>query len=93
MDIKMNAGVADKFRALLKEEGGDAVVRIRETKIGPPCKAKLVFLASIDEKEDDDVAGEIEGIPFVINEELVEQYGEDFIISLGEDGVPSIEVA
>ena len=93
MNVKMNDGVADKFRFLLKEEGGDAVVRIRETKIGPPCKAKLIFVASIDEREDGDVAGEIDAIPFVINEELVEQYGEDFVISLGENGIPVIEVA
>jgi Fe-S cluster assembly iron-binding protein IscA len=34
MNISITAEAADKLNALLKEEGGDAVVRIRETKIG-----------------------------------------------------------
>ncbi|MCL1939498.1 MAG: ErpA-related iron-sulfur cluster insertion protein [Desulfovibrionaceae bacterium] len=94
MNVKMNNGVAEKFRALLKEEGGDAAVRIRETKVGTACKARIVLRASIDdEREDDDVVAEIDSIPFVINEELVEQYGLDFVITLGEDGMPEVEAA
>jgi len=34
MNVTMNSGVAEKFRELLDEEGGDAVVRIREAKVG-----------------------------------------------------------
>ena len=34
MNVNMSNGVADKFRELLDEEGDDAVVRIREAKIG-----------------------------------------------------------
>ena len=34
MNVRMKPGVAEKFRGLLEQEGDDAVVRIREAKIG-----------------------------------------------------------
>jgi Fe-S cluster assembly iron-binding protein IscA len=34
MNIAVTNDAAERLRALLEEEGGDAVVRIRETKIG-----------------------------------------------------------
>lgn len=34
MYVTMTDGVAEKFRRLLADEGDDAVVRIREAKIG-----------------------------------------------------------
>lgn len=39
---------------------------------------------SIDERDDDDVEGEIESLPFVINQEVVDQYGLNFSVSLDE---------
>ena len=34
MNVTMSGGVAERFRELLVEEGDDAVVRIREAKLG-----------------------------------------------------------
>ncbi len=84
MRISMTSDVADKLRSLLDQEGADAVVRVRETKIGSACKSKLVLRLSIDEREDDDVEGQVQSLPFVINKELVEQYGSNFSVSLDE---------
>lgn len=36
MNISLTDAAAQKLAALLLEEGEDAVVRIRETKVGPP---------------------------------------------------------
>ena len=39
---------------------------------------------SIDERESGDVEAEIDSIPFVINEDLAEQYGTKFAVALDE---------
>ncbi|MDR0466994.1 MAG: hypothetical protein LBH94_06520 [Deltaproteobacteria bacterium] len=39
---------------------------------------------SIDERENDDIESEIDAIPFVINEDLADQYGRAFAIALDE---------
>lgn len=36
MNITMTAEAKERLSALLAEEGADAVVRIREVKVGPP---------------------------------------------------------
>ncbi|MDR1776653.1 MAG: hypothetical protein LBR31_02325 [Desulfovibrio sp.] len=45
---------------------------------------------SIDEREDDDVEEAVNALPFVINEELFEQYGENYSVTLDENQVPVI---
>ncbi|MDR2819933.1 MAG: ErpA-related iron-sulfur cluster insertion protein [Desulfovibrio sp.] len=85
MDLKIDDDIAAKLRKLLEDEGKDAVVRVRESKIGPPCKAKLVLRLSIDEREDDDVEFNVKSMPFVMNEDLVEQYGENLKVTMTED--------
>ncbi|MEG2173436.1 MAG: hypothetical protein RRY29_09280 [Desulfovibrionaceae bacterium] len=47
---------------------------------------------SIDTREDEDVTGEAQSLPFVINEDLAEQYGENFSVSLDESNVPTVDV-
>jgi hypothetical protein len=85
MDLKIDDDIAAKLRKLLEDEGKDAVVRVRESKIGPPCKAKLVLRLSIDEREDGDVEFNVKAMPFVMNEDLVEQYGENLKVTMTED--------
>lgn len=85
MNIALNDDIKGKLRKLLANEGDDAVVRVREAKIGSACKARTVLRLSIDEREDEDVEATIDSIPFVINEELVEQYGDDFTVEFLED--------
>jgi hypothetical protein len=43
-----------------------------------------VLRLSIDEREDDDVEGVAASLPFVINEELAEQYGREFSVAVDE---------
>ncbi|MDR2574314.1 MAG: ErpA-related iron-sulfur cluster insertion protein [Desulfovibrio sp.] len=93
MNIAITSDAAEKLETLLKEEGKQAVVRIRETKVGSACKSKIVLRLSIDEREDEDREGEANSLPFVISEELAEQYGENFSVSLDENKMPVVEAA
>ncbi len=45
---------------------------------------------SIDAREDDDVTGEAQSLPFVIHKELVDQYGKRFSISLDKNQMPVV---
>ena len=85
MNIAMNNDIVGKLRQLLATEDDDSVVRIRETKIGSACKARTVLRLSIDMREDEDVETEIDAIPFVMNEELAEQYGTDLVVNYIEE--------
>ena len=46
---------------------------------------------SIDERETDDLEAEIDSIPFVINEDLADQYGTKFAVSLDEHQVFDVQ--
>lgn len=81
----MSSEIVEKLHKLLESEDDDAVVRVRETKIGTPCKARTVLRLSIDTREDEDVVTEFENMTFVMNEELAEQYGADFMVTLDDD--------
>jgi Fe-S cluster assembly iron-binding protein IscA len=91
MNITISDDAAQKLGALLKEEGDQSVVRIRETKVGSACKCKIVLKLSIDEREEEDVEGETRSLPFVISEELAEQYGRNFSVTLDENLMPVVE--
>ncbi len=45
---------------------------------------------SIDERDDDDMASEVESLPFVINKDLADQYGTSFSISLDPHQMPVV---
>ena len=47
---------------------------------------------SIDEREDEDHDGEAESLPFVANQEVVDQYGERFTVALDENKMPVVAV-
>ncbi|GHT87221.1 hypothetical protein FACS1894116_01090 [Betaproteobacteria bacterium] len=90
MNITLTDDAATRLRTLLENEGEDACIRIRETKIGAACKARIVLVLSIDEREDEDVEEEAGALPFVINSDLVDQYGEAFSVSLDGMKVPVV---
>lgn len=90
MNIAITEDAAARLCELVAEEGGDAVVRIRETKVGSACKAKFVLKLSIDERDDDDAEAQVASLPFVANQDLLEQYGEDFTVRLDENGMPDV---
>lgn len=50
----------------------------------------IVLRASIDEREDGDVETEMDAVPFAISEEIADQYGSNYAISLDEQGMPVV---
>jgi Fe-S cluster assembly iron-binding protein IscA len=84
MHINLSDEAASKLRALLDEEGGASCVRVRESKIGSACKSRIVLRLSIDERSDDDLEVPAQSVPFVIDRDLADQYGENFIVALDE---------
>lgn len=50
----------------------------------------MVLRLSIDEREEQDVTGETKTIPFVAAEDVVEQYGVRFSVTLDEYLMPVV---
>jgi len=46
----------------------------------------VLRLSIDDEQEDDDIQGEVDALPFVINGLLVEQYGTEFSVTVEPHG-------
>lgn len=90
LNITMTDEAAARLKSLMEQESDDMCIRVRETQVGTPCKRKIVLRLSIDEREDDDVEAQVDGLPFAVPEEMIDQYGESFSISLGEDDVPVV---
>lgn len=44
----------------------------------------------MDEREDADVEADVNSLPFVLNEEIVAQYGNKYSISFDEKGLPVV---
>ncbi|MDR2669572.1 MAG: ErpA-related iron-sulfur cluster insertion protein [Desulfovibrio sp.] len=84
MHITISDEAASKLRTLLGEEGDAACVRVRESKIGAACKSRIVLRLSIDERSDDDLEAPAQSVPFVIDRDLADQYGENFVVALDE---------
>ncbi|MDR2125105.1 MAG: ErpA-related iron-sulfur cluster insertion protein [Desulfovibrio sp.] len=87
MHITLSDEVSAGLRALLDKEGGEARVRVRESKIGCGCKSRIVLRLSIDERSDGDLEVSAHSLPFVIDRDLVDQYGENFVVARDEHQV------
>lgn len=92
LQVTMPTEIAAKFKELLEEEGEDAVVRIRETKVGGGCKSRIVLKVSIDEREDPDEEVEVmvEGVPVVANNDVIESYGEVYEFFVDDHDMPAV---
>lgn len=92
LQITMPPEIAAKFRTLLDDEGEDAVVRIRETKVGGGCKSRIVLKVSIDEREDpdDEVEVMVEGVPVVASNDVIESYGEVYDFFVDDHDMPAV---
>jgi Fe-S cluster assembly iron-binding protein IscA len=90
MNVTVSGDAATKLRTLLSEEEENSCIRIRETKVGTACKSRLELRLSFDERDDEDMEGEAESLPFIINQDLAEQYGTNFSVSLDEHGMPVV---
>lgn len=96
LKIVMPPEIGVKFKELIKEEDNDdAVIRIRETKVGGGCKSRIVLKVSIDEREDPDEEQEIvvDGIPIVINNEVIDGYGEEYEFYVDDHNMPAVRSA
>ena len=83
--------VAAKLKELLAEDE-DAVFRIRETKVGGGCKSRIELRISPDEREDPDEEQEIrvDGLPIVVSNDMIDSYGERYIVFVDEHNMPGV---
>ena len=93
LNITLSREAVVKLQGLLAEEDSDdAVLRIREVKVGGGCKSHIELRLSIDEREDPDEEQEavFASMPFVVNNEVVDSYGDRYSITLNEDQFPIV---
>lgn len=93
LTINLSPEAVARFKELLVEEDNeDAVFRIREVKVGMACKSHMELRMGIDEREDEDEEQEVtvEGMPFVINNDVIDIYGTVYDVVLDENGLPKI---
>lgn len=92
LKITIDPKVLAKFRELLAEEGEETVFRIRETKVGGGCKSRVELRVSPDEREDSDEEQEIqvEGLPFVIGNDVIDSYGLEYSIFVDDHDMPAV---
>lgn len=96
LKVKMDPEITAKFKELIKEEDNDeAVIRIRETKVGGGCKSRITLKVSIDEREDPDEEQEvtIDGIPIVANNEVIDSYGDEYEFFIDDHNMPAVRPA
>lgn len=88
LNITLSSDATVRLYSILKEEDDNACVRVREFKVGTPNNPlKIVLSLSIDERDEEDVEGEAEAMPFIMNRELVEQYGINLAVSVDANRV------
>ena len=91
LEITLSQEAIAKFKALLTEEDNeDAVYRIREAKVGCACKSHMELRMGIDEREEEEQEANVEGIPFIISNDVIDIYGSRYSIDLAENKLPQI---
>ena len=91
LEITLSQEAIAKFKALLTEEDNeDAVYRIREAKVGCACKSHMELRMGIDEREEEEQEANVEGIPFIISNDVIDLYGSRYSIDLDENKLPQI---
>ena len=91
LEITLSQEAIAKFKALLTEEDNeDAVYRIREAKVGCACKSHMELRMGIDEREEEEQESNVEGIPFIMSNDVIDIYGSRYSIDLYENKLPQI---
>ena len=91
LEITLSQEAIAKFKALLTEEDNeDAVYRIREAQVGCACKSHMELRMGIDEREEEEQEANVEGIPFIISNDVIDIYGSRYSIDLDENKLPQI---
>lgn len=94
LKITLSPDAIARFKELLADEDNeDAVFRIREVKVGMACKSHMELRMGIDEREDEDEEKEVtvEGMPFVVSNDVIDIYGLEYDVTLDENGLPKIK--
>lgn len=92
LKVDIDPAIASKLKKLIEEEDNeDAVIRIRETKVGG-CKSRIVLNISIDEREDPDEEVEInvDGVPIVAGKDVIDGHGEEYELYIDEHDMPAV---
>ncbi len=83
LNIELSDGILERLKEMLEDD--DSCIRIREYKIGQACHTRIKLGPSIDEyNEDEDEKMDINGISFIIEQDLILKYGSNFRISIDE---------
>ena len=94
LKIGIEPEIVERFKALFEEEDNDeALFRIKEVKVGGGWKSHLELRVSLDEAEDPDeeVYIKVEGLPFVVSNDVIDSYGETFeIYTDKEHNIPGV---
>lgn len=88
-DIQVTEMAEKKLKELLQDEPQDACVRLRIFTFGSACQARQMFGLSIDSMDDmEDISlGVVQGIPFIAEEEFIDQYGDSFLVDMNKDAL------
>jgi len=93
LEITIASEVSAKFKGLLEgENDSNAVFRIYETKVGGGCKSRMELRVGLDERADADEEQEtqVEGLPFVISNDVIDSYGAKYSVTVNENGMPGV---
>lgn len=93
LKVDIDPAIASRLKKLIEDEDNDdAVIRIRETKVGGGCKSRIVLKISIDEREDPDEEVEInvDGVPIVAGKDVIDGHGEEYEFYVDEHDMPAV---
>ena len=66
--VTVDENVLARLREMLKEEGDDFCVRLREYKLGGGCRTRIIIGLGVDElDEDEDEKMDVAGVPLLLN--------------------------
>ena len=87
--------VSDEALAYLNlaiEKENEYGIRIFQYSTGSPCCRKLLLGVTPDEIDDlnDEVEATHHGINFIIEEEVIDRHGKQFVISLDDKKMPTV---
>ena len=90
--VTVDENVLARLREMLKEEGDDFCVRLREYKLGGGCRTRIIIGLGVDElDEDEDEKMDVAGVPFIAESDFLLRYGREFAVSFGEEGQIAVE--
>lgn len=85
LTIKADKAVLEKMASLMQSEEPGSFVRLKECTLGCGCHSQNILSPSIDKQKDAaDAAAVVDGVPFVVSQEMRDRYGENFELRFEE---------